>query len=68
MIPLLLVNVFRRKNIVLVLENFHSINGMNDSIKKIRICTLMFKIKNNPSPNYLADLFELPSRKGPIST
>ena len=29
-----------------------------------KICTLVFKIKNNHSPKYLADLFKLPLRKG----
>ena len=35
------------------------------SLKKrsvFKICTLMFKMKNNHSPNYLADLFKSPPR------
>ena len=29
-----------------------------------KICTLMFKLKSNPSLNYLADLFKFPFRRG----
>ena len=37
-------------------------------ISVFKICTLMFEIKDNHSPNYLADLFKLPPRKELRST
>ena len=48
------------------LMTLHWLPLKNRSVSKI--CTLMFKTKKNHSPNYLADLFKLPLRKGLRST